>query len=225
MPSFIQAESKKAFKLLEKGDYEKLVELLDKSLEKDSINAGAKYVYSLLFLTPRYPEYDIDNSYKFINDALSDLAKHDEKEIEDWDKLGINDSSIQQQKLEVENHAFRRSVAKHTIYDYNNFLIQFEGATQSDSAIVLRNEIAYNDAVRLNTYEDFQYFIHTYPDATQIELAKTKHEELLYFTKTQDKRLESYVRFLKNNSNTSSFQISPSFTLIFAVRSSSAISA
>jgi hypothetical protein len=30
-------ESKRAFKLLEKGEWDKLVELLDKSIEKDSI--------------------------------------------------------------------------------------------------------------------------------------------------------------------------------------------
>ncbi|MCK5101483.1 MAG: hypothetical protein KAR17_01670, partial [Cyclobacteriaceae bacterium] len=47
-PTSIHAESKKAFKLLDKGDYVKLVELLQKSIEKDSTNAGAKYVYSLL---------------------------------------------------------------------------------------------------------------------------------------------------------------------------------
>ena len=33
VPFNIQAESKKAFKLLEKGDYAKLIELLDKSQE------------------------------------------------------------------------------------------------------------------------------------------------------------------------------------------------
>ncbi len=201
-PAEIRAESKRAFKLYEKGDYIKLVDLLEKSMEKDSTNAGAKYMYSLLFLTPRYPDYNIDTSYYFINDAISDLSLHNEKDTENLDKLAINDSTLLFQKLKVERHAFRRSKAKHTIYDYNYFLKQFNGAIQLDTAIALRNEIAYSDAVRLNTYEDFQYFIHTYPDAEQLEVAKVKHEELLYFTKTKDKRLESYVRFLKNNSRT-----------------------
>lgn len=201
-PTSIQAESKRAFKLLEKGDYVKLVELLQKSIDKDSANAGANYVYSLLFLTPRYPDYAIDTSYYFINEAISNFEIHDEKIIENLDKLGINDSTLHLQKLEVEFHAFRRAKAKQTIDDYNYFLVQFEGAIQSDSVISFRNEIAYNDAVRLNTYEAFQYFIHTYPDAKQIETAKTNYEELLYLTKTQDKRLESYVRFLKNNVHT-----------------------
>ena len=198
----IHAESKKAFKLLEKGDYIKLVELLQKSIEKDSTNAGANYVYSLLFLTPKYPEYSIDTSYYFINEAIEDFEIHDEKSIENLYKIGINDSTLHVQKLEIESHAFPRALAKHTIDDYNFFLNHFTGAIQSDSTIAFRNKIAYQDAVTKNTYEAFQYFIHTYPDAVHIEDAKVKYEELLYFTKTQDKKLESYVRFLKNNENT-----------------------
>ncbi len=201
-PSFLQAESKKAFKLLEKGDYIKLVELLQKSIEKDSSNSGAKYIFSLLFLTPKYPEYDIDTSYYFINAAIADFEVHDEKEIESLGKLDINDSILHHQKAEVELQAFRRAKALHTIKDYNYFLVHFNGAIQTENAVELKNEIAYQNAVSSNTFEAFQYFIYNYSDAAQITDAKIKFEELLYRTKTEDKKLESYVRFLRNNSGT-----------------------
>jgi hypothetical protein len=198
----VNAESKRAFKMLEKGEYDKLIELLDKSIEKDSINTGAKYVYSLLYLTPKFPGYDIDKSYRFINEAIDDFALHDEKMIEDLAKLDINEASLNQQKLQVEQHAFRRAKAKHTIDDYNFFIKEFDAAIQSDSAVSFRNEIAYDDAVKADTYEAFQHFMHTYPEAAQIEEAREKYEELLYFSMTKDKKLESYERFLRNNANT-----------------------
>jgi hypothetical protein len=112
----------------------KLIALLDKSIEKDSVNTGAKYVYSLLYLTPKYPGYDIDRSYHFIIEAIDDFAIHDEKMIEDLAKLDINDSTLNNQKLRVEQHAFRRAKAKHTLVDYNFFLDIFSGAILSDSA-------------------------------------------------------------------------------------------
>jgi len=201
-PTFLHAESKRAFKMLEKGEYDKLVELLQKSIEKDSVNTGAKYVFSLLYLTPKYSAYNIDTSYFFINGAIADFAVHDEKAIENLLKLDINDSTMHLQKLEVELHAYRRAKAKHTIEDYNYFLKNFSSATQTDSVVAYRNEIAYNDAVQANTYDAFQNFIHTYPSARQIDAAKVKFEELLYLSMTQDKKLESYVRFLKNNTKT-----------------------
>ena len=201
-PSPTQAESKRAFKMLEKGEYDKLVELLQKSIDKDSINSGAKYVFSLLYLTPKYAGYSIDTSYYFINGAIADFKIHDEKAIDNLLKLDINDSTLSLQKLEVELHAFRRAKAKHTIADYDYFLNSFKDAIQVDSVTAFRNEIAYNDAILSNTFEAFQYFIHTYPDALQIEAANSKYEELLYLTKTLDKKLDSYIRFLKNNTRT-----------------------
>lgn len=195
--SEIRADGKKALKLLEKGEYEKAHETLVKSLEKDSINAGAKYVFSLLYLTPNYQGYNIDTAYFFINEAIEDFAVHDEKTKENLAKININDSTLLKQKRKVEEQAFKRAKALHTIDDYNYFLKKYDGALQVDSAVYYRNEIAYNDAVRLNTWEAFEYFIHKYPDAVQIEEAKAKYEELLYFTKTKDGRLASYVNFLK----------------------------
>ncbi|MDZ7604714.1 MAG: hypothetical protein U5K79_03795 [Cyclobacteriaceae bacterium] len=48
------ADSNKALKFLQKGEYDKLDEMLAKSIEKDSINPEARYFYSL-FYTLRKP--------------------------------------------------------------------------------------------------------------------------------------------------------------------------
>lgn len=197
LPEQTRAESKRAFKLLEKGDYDKLIELLDKAIEKDSINTGAKYVYSLLYLTPKYKQNDIERSYSYINAAIADFKLHDEKMIEDLSKLEINDTTLTAQKTLIEHHAFQRAKSLHTIRDYNYFMDHFNGAIQSDSAVMFRNEIAYNDAVRANTYEAFQSFMSTYPDAKQYNNALENYEDLLYKTKTSDGLLRSYTQFLK----------------------------
>lgn len=198
----VKAESKKAFKLLEKQEFEKLEELLAKSLEKDSVNPGARYVYSLMFLTAKYPKYNIDTSYYFINTAIADYKLVDEKGKEDLQKLDINDSTLHLQQREVEKQAYRRARALHTINDYNYFMQIFKGAIQTDSAVVFRDEIAYQQAVQVNTYQAFQQFLHAYPEAQQHEQAIVMYDNLLYQAHTKDKKLESYIRFLKNNPNT-----------------------
>jgi len=195
------ADSKRAFKLLEKGDYDKLEEYLDKSIEKDTINAGAKYVYSLLYLTPEYRNYDIDKAYAYINDAQSDFVMMEEKDLERLEKIGIDESAIEHQKEEVEFHAYRRASSLHTIDDYNFFIDQFQGAAQVDSAIALRNRIAFEQAEEENTYEAFYAFMHTYPEAEEVEAAKKKYEALLYYSRTGEQRLDSFERFVKNNPN------------------------
>jgi tetratricopeptide (TPR) repeat protein len=189
-------ESKRAFKLLEKGEWDKLVELLDKSIEKDSINCGAKYVYSLLYLTPEFTGYDIDMAYSYIEEAISDLEKHDEKAIEELGKLDITHGTLNKQKAIVQQRAFVRAKELHSIDAYNFFIENFDDGLRADSAVAFRNEIAYQNAVSTGTYEAFYAFMQHYPDAVQLADAETSYEMLLYNAKTADKSQESYESFL-----------------------------
>ncbi len=194
----ISTDGKRAFKLLEKREYDKLSELLDKSIKKDSINAGAKYIYSLLFLKDDYQHYNIDTSYFYIVAAQKDLKLEDEKERQQLAKININDSTLQLQKAAVEKQAFERAKKLHTIDSYNYFLGHFPGAPQRDEAVALRNKIAYDKAVKANTYQAFLDFINTYPNARETGQAREHYEKLLYEAKTKDKKLESYRQFLKD---------------------------
>ncbi len=198
---FSLADSNRAFKLLEKQEFDKLRNLLNKSIEKDSVNAGAKYVYSLLYLTPQYRRYDIDTAYQYIQSAIFDFGQEDEKEIHRLEKLNINDSTLHLQKSHVEDQAFMRAKAKQTVEDFDYFIKQFHTASQLDSAIALRNQLAYNQAVDANTYQAFEQFMHRYPNAEQFSLAKAKYEALHYQANTEKGNLESYERFVKNNPN------------------------
>ncbi len=195
----VLADSDKALKFLQKGEYEKLDEMLRKSIEKDSINPEARYFYSILFLTDSYSKYNIDPSYHFILGAIANYPLLELKDIENLKKDGITDSVLIKQKKAVELHAFNRARDRHTISDYNYFLNRFQGANQADSAVAYRNEIAFEDARQTNTYESYQDFIRQYPQAVQLEAAKEKYEELLYLSRTEDHRLESYIRFIRNN--------------------------
>ncbi|MDZ7604713.1 MAG: WG repeat-containing protein [Cyclobacteriaceae bacterium] len=121
------------------------------------------------------------------------------KELENLKKDGITDSVLFNQKKAVEFHAYNRARNRHTISDYDYFLSRFQGASQADSAVAYRNEIAFEDAREVNTYESYQDFIRRYPQAVQVEAAKVHYEELLYLSRTEDHRLESYIRFIRNN--------------------------
>ncbi len=199
LPSTGLADSKKALKFLEKGEYDKLDEMLQKSIEKDSINPEARYFYSVLYLTEAYSAYNIDTSYFYILSAITDYPLLEVKDLENLKKDGITDSVIFNQKKAVELHAYRRARNRHTIDDYEYFINRFQGAIQADSAVAYRNEIAFANARELNTYESYQNFIRRYPQAVQVETAKEKYEELLYLSRTEDQGLESYIRFIRNN--------------------------
>lgn len=192
----LRADSKKALKLLEKGDFEKLIPQLDKSLRKDTVNAGARYVYSLLFHRPEYPGYHLDSAYRHALRALSDYGLEDDKEKSRLAKIGIDEPALEARKSAVERSAFQRARKLHTIGIYNHFINYYAGAAEADSAVLLRDAIAFDQARALDTYEGYAAFMQTYPDAVQVEEARTRYEALLYREKTREGGLASQERFI-----------------------------
>ena len=202
MPCLAMADGKKALNLLEKQEYDKLTSHLDKSIQKDSLNPGAYYVYSLLFLDSAFSRFDIDTSYLFINLAIVQVDTLDEKSLKKLSKAEITDSTMRAQKSLVEAAAYQRARQQHSLESYNYFLRNFLRATETDSAIYHRNAIAYQKAVDENTYQAFQAFMETYPNAIQYPDAKTNYERLLFRSKTEDGSLKTYIEFLKINPET-----------------------
>lgn len=196
------SDGSRALRLLEKKDYEKLIDHLDRSLEKDTVNPGAKYVYSLLYLDSAFARFDIDTSYQYINAALKALPLLEIKDAERLAKDNITDSTMRLQKTKVETAGYRRARQTHTLEAYNYFLRYFSGAAETDSAIYHRNAIAYRQVVEEDTYQAFRNFIYTYPNALQLNDAKVNYERLLFHSKTADGKLDTYIQFLRNNPDT-----------------------
>lgn len=195
---------KRAIKALEKEKFEKAEKLLYKSLEKDSINTGAHYGFSLLFIKEKFDRYNIDSSYDHISLAIAqyDLLEEGDKLLKKLEKLEIVDSILGKQKTYVEELAFNHVLQTHTIEGYNYFIENYEDASQVEKAIELRNEIAYEEARKKNTYNAYKYFIDTYPEATQIGEASELYEFLLYENKTKSRTLDSYINFLQEHPHT-----------------------
>lgn len=195
---------KRGLKALEKEKFEKAEGLFRKALEKDSINAGAHYGLSLLYVSESYEEYNIDTAYAHILWSIDQYKSLDSlgKTIKKLRKRGIVDSVLHNQKHAVEALAFEHVSNTNTIEAYNYFIQYYATARQAAEAVSIRNELAFERARRINTYDAYKDFIDTYPNAAQIEKASELYEFLLYEKKTKSRKLESYVSFLKEHPNT-----------------------
>ncbi len=196
--------AKRAIKALDKEKIEKAEKLLYKALSKDSVNIGAHYGLSLLYVTEQYNAYNIDVAYYHINTAIAQLDSLDagNKQIKKLQKIDIVDTTLLNQKSVIEKLAFQHVSHTNTIDAYNYFIQNYSSASQVSEAIRIRNEIAYNQALEKNTYDAYKEFIDTYPEATQIAEASELYEFLLYENKTKSRKLDSYIQFLKEHPNT-----------------------
>lgn len=197
VPAWVKADKvTKAYKKLLKNRFEQSRELLDKSLEKNARNAGAKYVYTLYFLNPANQLAHLDSAYAYILAAISDYPQTDGKTKKHWNKYGINESTILARKIQIDSLAFRIASDSNRIGSYQYFIDHYPTASHYAEAIERRNAIAFVQAQRQDNYQSYKYFIDTYPDARQANEAKERYNILLFDSQTAAGTIESYENFI-----------------------------
>ncbi len=197
--SLFADQNKQALKAIEKGDYVDAEEHLQKSLESDPVNPGARYIYSLLYVDVNFPRYSIDSAYFFILDAIIDFDKAEEKILKELSKNEIQRQHLIQQKVSIEDLAFQRADAANTIEDYEFFMENFETAEQVPTSIAKRDMLVFENVRKENTWQAYQGFIKNYPKAEQVAEAQEAYETLLYQDLTKDGKLKSLESFLRDN--------------------------
>jgi hypothetical protein len=191
------AGEKRALKFLEKGKYGKLVDYLEKSIKKDSLNPGAYYVYSLLYNEPEYYARNLDTAYQYILISLDMIKMIDERGLKKLNKAGINDSTINIQKQKLDLQGYNRAKELHTIDDYNAYIQNFNTSAYKEQAIEDRNALAYEMAERENTYQSYLRYMEVYPDSRQYAKAKENYDKLLFEDQIRDGTLKKYSDFIE----------------------------
>ena len=186
-----------ARKALQKNQPEEARKLLDKELVRKPANAGAKYVYALLFLAADAQGKGLDSAYAYLRQAAQFFPKTDTKTKQKWQKYGITDQAVAAKLAEVDSIAFAIARTAHSEYAYQSFLNRFPDAPQRAEAVEQRNELAFAKAMQVNTYESYKTFLHKYPDSRQAREAENLYELLLYEFHTIDDDLQAYELFVE----------------------------
>ena len=188
---------KRAFRFYEKGDLDKTVEALERSMDKDSLNPAANYLYAVLYVDTAFWGYHVDSAYAYINEAIRDFGYVTEaKDLSSLADVGVDSVSLEVQKDLIDSLQFELIKAKHTIADYNWFRDQHADAKQVPDAIRLRNHIAFEDAEQINTWQSYFEFMGDYPDAEDFEEAENRYKKLIFDERTADGKLQSYLDFI-----------------------------
>ena len=189
---------KRAFRLYERGDIEKTVETLDKSLEKDSLNPAAYYLYSILHTDTAFQAYDVDKAYAFILKAIDQYyTVSDPKDLEDLAEFQVDSVHLEQHKDLIDSLKYQLIEQVHAIETYEAFIANHNDALQIPRAIENIHEIAFQNAQDINQWKSYKEFIDTYPEARDYNEADSLYKLLIYQERTADGRLNSYKDFLE----------------------------
>jgi len=190
---------KRAFRQYEKGDIEKTIELLQRSLEKDSLNPASHFLYTVIYTDTAFTNYNIDSAYKSINRALAQLSLvEDPDDLEDLSEYGVVNDSLELKKDQIDSLKFDVVKEQHTLETYNVFMKVHADAKQVPEAKRRRDHIAFEQASQMNIWQSYRSFMEEYPSAEDYAVADSLYKLLIYRDLTEEKTLKSYVDFLES---------------------------
>lgn len=202
LPNVVQSQARRAQSLIQKNKIEEAYQLLTKELKKDSLASAEKYVLANLFFNPDYAKNNLDSAYHYILQAFTAYDKIEEKAQTKLSNNGFDKALFGRLKEEIEAAGFLRTKDGGKEQDYINFLNEFPTSLQVDSAIILRNIVAFITAEKINTFQSYKHFFDTYPQANEANVARKWYEKLLFVNQTKDGKLNSYQEFLMAYPNT-----------------------
>lgn len=191
-----------AIRSMEKKRWQKAEVQLRKSIAKDSINAIARYYLSVYFFASDNPSFNLDSAYTYSLQSLKDFEKSGIKQRDKLKRFSLDSGSFVGLRERIDSAAFEHARAENTEQAYISFLEKHAWASQRDEAVLLRNEMAYLDALKTNTHQAFYDFLNKYPLAARAGEAREKYNKLLFEAETKDRRLQSYERFLRDHPET-----------------------
>jgi len=190
-------KNKKAQKELAKGELAKAELTLKETLKKDSLDAVANYLYSLLFTIDSFPAYSIDSAQKFILAAQSSWPFLTPKEQAKSVKDGFGPTLFEAHKLKIDSLGYRRALLAGEVPAFEAFAQQFADATMVEEALEKRDSVAYSTALTEDSWQGYKYFFDTYTNAQQVPDAQERYNSLIFKDLTQDRKLASFEEFLQ----------------------------
>ncbi len=187
---------------MEKGRWLKAETTLRKTLKRDSLNASARYVFSLFYFHPHNPHFHADSAHHYVVGALRDLGHLTLREREKFRRAGVDSVRLLELRVRIDSTAFEAARGLNTEDAYIGFLTRYPSAAQRELAASLRDEVAYQDALRENTADGFLRYLKRYPYAARAQDATAQYDHLVYRERTQDGRLQSFESFLADHPHT-----------------------
>jgi hypothetical protein len=193
---------RQAWSNLGKERWEKAEVQVDKALRKDRNNLAARYVRAWYFFSPGNPAFNIDSAHTEVGKARATFFSLPKRDRERWLRFPVDSLLLATLQNYIDSAAFERAKTENSEEGYAFFIGHFLDAIQVQQATELQNEVAFLNALKLNTYQSLYSFLQRYPQSGRAEEAQKRYEKILFEAKTKDKRLLSYESFIQEHPNT-----------------------
>ena len=184
----------KAYEALNIYDYFKAKSLFQELLEDRPV--AARYGLTIIYYRDDNPFHNLDTAYAYIQLTevdYEDLRNKDKKELLTY---SIDSEHISKLKDDIIFTFWNNVKDSKSVKELNVFINKFPNFNDIEKVKQIRTNLAYDQAVKRNTFHSYGGFVTTYPNDPRSVEAKVIYEKMLYESKTQDGQLQSYIDFI-----------------------------
>ena len=195
MSTFGQKSIEKGFADLQEKNFGLANEHFRSGLKKSG--SIACFGLSKLFITQDFR--NLDSAYVYVLKADSLWAAVSEKVKVKWKSdFSFDKMAIEAQQQSVSQLIFDEIQANPTVYAWNQFIQNHAQFLSRNTAIYLRDQLAFELAKKKKTSVALKMYMDTLPESSFAQEAKHLYFDLEYAEMTNDGQLASYVRFYEN---------------------------
>src|SRR5690606_13369458 len=187
----------RAFAALEVHDYFKARKLFEKQTKRHP--AAAWYGLSVITGRADNPFYQPDSSHAAIQRARAAFQALSMRDKDKIAKFGVDSAAIHAQIAQVSAITWQKVLATDRLSAYDRFIKQYAGSSLVAQAEDRRNELACEEARRINSSSAYQDFLERYPDAKEAYGARSRLQEAIYRESTPYGTVREYEAFIKEH--------------------------
>lgn len=178
----------KGKKLVAKGEYEAAIEAFENDLEKYTSKPISLQELAKIYFTPKYEGYDIEKAYQYISRAIKEYNELNTSNRKKVHSKGLSKMSMSKFQSDIVIAAFQSIKQTNNLEQTNRFLELYTSAKtqQVENMTKLRDQLAFEDAAKENTFAAYKNFF------TKYEITCERFNKNLLI-KAQKKLLESYI--------------------------------
>jgi hypothetical protein len=181
---------KRAYKSLEKLEFENAKESFDKILLDNSQSVAANFGDALILADDKSPLFDIVSAWKYIEAIKGHENELTQEEIDIIGEYFMNTEVRKtnrpvKKKIEIAEDAIEARLIKY-IREENNLdavyrvLELYPDFKYKDNVMHIRNQFEYRKYEKLNTLAGYEEFISKFPDAAQVPKAIKYRDEMAF---------------------------------------------
>ncbi|MDX1651551.1 MAG: WG repeat-containing protein [Brumimicrobium sp.] len=186
----------RGFEALKEYNYFDAKKNFEKSLKKKT--SPAAYGLSVIYHRTDNPFHNPDSAYHYALLAVESYNLLSEKSREKLSEdHAFGQETVVFQRNKVSESFYREAKSINTVKAYRNFIANHPWSELKDSAIYLRDLLAFEQALRKNTSKAYREYLQYYPESEQYQKAQVALHKAEFEETVIPNDPESYARFIE----------------------------